>query len=209
MALSRKLKKKISDSFSKIKSPVEVMFFVSGKYPRVEKQMETALKEILSLNKKLKLSKYKVNSAQAGKYEVKKGPAIVIHGKERGKVRFFGFPSGYLFPIFVLDILEASGVKQKVGELSAIKAKRNPKKKTNIEVFAMPSENYSPIAVKVAHDVALLNPNVTADAIDALLFPELVRKYGINEMPTTVINGKRKIFGVIPFHRLVYILGKK
>ena len=197
MPLNKKLKKQITDSFSKIRSPVEVMLFVSGKYPKVEKEMETALKEILSLNKKLSFSKYKVSSSMGKKYELKKGPAIIIHGKEKGKVRYFGFPSGYLFPIFVMDIVEASVGGKKAASV---------KKKIHLEVFAMPPDKYSPIAGKIAHDVALASNNVTADIIDALLFPELVRKYKVKEIPTTIINDRKLVPGVIMLPKLVKML---
>ena len=65
MPLSRKLKKQITDSFSKMKSSVEVMLFVSGKYPKVEKEMESALKDITALSRKLSLVKYGLKSATA------------------------------------------------------------------------------------------------------------------------------------------------
>jgi len=194
MALSRKLKKQISSYFSKLKSPVEVMLFVSGKYPKVEKEMESALVEITSMSKKLSFSKYKLNSPAGKKYDVKKGPAIIIHGKERGKIRYFGFPSGYLFPIFMLDIIQAS---------ETVKKSITVRKKTHLEVFAMPPDKYSPIAGKIAHDAAFSSSNVTADLIDALLFPELVRKYNIREIPTTVINGKKKVPGIVKLPELV------
>lgn len=206
MALSKKLKRQISSSFSKIKSPVEIMLFVSGKYPKVEKGMESALKEITSLSRKLSFKKYRAGSPSAKKYDVKRGPVIVLHGKEKGKIRFLGFPSGYLFPVFIMDILEVSGAKQKV--VGAAAAEKVPHAKTSIEVFAMPPDKYSPIAGKMAHDVAFFNPNVTADVIDALLFPELTRKYGVKEIPTTIINGKKKIFGAVPFAKLVEMLEK-
>lgn len=208
LALSKKMKKQVSGSFSKIKSPVEVLLFTSGKYPRVETQTEAAMKEILSLSKKLKFKKYKISSSQARKYGIGKAPAIVLNGKEKGKIRFFGFPSGYLFPIFVMDILQASGVKQKIAPESAKKAETAPKKKTKIEVFVMPNDSRSSIAAKIAHDMGMLNKNVTADVIDTLLFPEMVRKYRIRKIPTTVINGRKKMFGVIPFSRLVEMLGR-
>ena len=58
MPLSKKLRKHISDSFSKLQSSVEVLLFTSGKYPKVEDEMETALTEIVSLSPKLSLKKY-------------------------------------------------------------------------------------------------------------------------------------------------------
>lgn len=209
MPLNKKLRKRISDSFSKIQSHVEVLLFTSGKYPKVEDEMETALTEIVSLSPKISLKKFKINSAAAKKENVKKGPAIVLHGKEKGKVRFFGFPSGYQFPVFIMDILDVSGAKQGIKKRIPKGGIKVPKKRMQLEVFQMPPCSYSPIAMKMAHDIAILNKNVTADMVDALLFPELVRKYKIKEIPTTVINGKTKIVGVRPFPELLKILAKK
>jgi len=191
-----------------MKSPVEILLFTSGKYPKVEKEIEQALSEITELDRKLSFKKFKVNSAMAKKENVKKGPVIMLHGKEKGKVRFLGFPSAYEFPVFILDILNVSGVKQHIDKVSEAKAKKI-RKKTHIEVFQMPPCAYSPIAVKMAHDIAILNRNVTADMVDALLFPELVRKYKIKETPTTVIDGRTKLYGLMPISEILDALEKR
>ncbi len=202
VALSGKLKKTISDYLLHIKSPVRLLLFTSGKYPKAEKQTESALREIVSLNKKLSLEKYQTGSAEARKYGVNAGPAIVIDGKQKGRIRFFGFPSGYMFPIFLMDIFEASGGKQRINPEAARRAKAI-KKKTVIEVFEMPSSLNAPVSVKVAHDLAMVNENVTADMVDAFLFPEMIKRYKIRDIPATVINGKLAFTGVRTIHQLL------
>lgn len=202
MALSKKLKKTISGSLSELKKPVRILLFTSGRYPKVEKEIEMAMNEIVSLNGKLSLEKYKVDSRKAKSEGITNGPVIMIDGEQKGKIRFFGFPSGYQFPIFIMDVLEASGARQKINPKVAKQAKAI-KKKTRIQVFEMPACTYSPIAVKVAHDIAIINENVTADMVDAFLFPELIKKYGIRETPATVINGKLAFTGVRTLHQLV------
>lgn len=208
MPLGKKLEKQIAAALSKMESPVELLLFTSGRYPKVEAEMEAALRDISSLSRKLSLKKYGLDSNEAKKEDVRRGPAIVLRGKAKGRIRFFGFPSGYQFPVFIMDIVDVSGAKGEVKREIAKKAMETPKTRTLLEVFEIPSCSYSPIAVKAAHDIAIFNPNVTADMVDILLFPELVRKYKIRETPTTVINGKAKIAGIMPLSKLLIALGK-
>ncbi len=196
----------ISKSLSKLKGNVKLLLFTSGKYKKVEKQVEAALEEIVLLNKKLSLKKYDAGSKKAKMEGIETGPVILIEGKQKGEIRFFGFPSGYQFPIFIMDVLEASGAKQNINPKIAKRAK-GIKKKTRIQVFEMPACTRSPIAVKVAHDIAMINENVTADMVDAFLFPELIKKYKIRHTPATVINGKLAFTGVRTLDQLVKQIG--
>jgi alkyl hydroperoxide reductase subunit AhpF len=195
MALSKNLKKMVSDSLSGLKSPVKILFFTSGKYPKVEKEIESVINDMVSLNKKLSLEKYSIGSKKAKSEGITRGPVLSLKGKQKGNVRFFGFPSGYQFPVFLADLLESSGAKK-------VKAKK-VSKKTEIRVFEMPACAYSPVAVKVAHNIAMANKKVTADMVDALLFPELITKYKIRKIPATVINGKLAFTGVRTSDQLV------
>ncbi|NYZ77736.1 hypothetical protein H0O02_05495, partial [Candidatus Micrarchaeota archaeon] len=105
MPLGKKLEKELAASLSKIASPVEILLFTSGRYPKAEAEMEAALRDISSLSRKLSLKKYGLDSSEAKREDVKRGPAIVLRGRAKGRVRFFGFPSGYQFPVFIMDIL--------------------------------------------------------------------------------------------------------
>ena len=50
---------------------------------------------------------------------------------------------------------------------------------------------------RLAHQLAILDAHVTADAVDARLFPELTRRYQIYATPALVINGREPIFGFL------------
>jgi predicted DsbA family dithiol-disulfide isomerase len=52
--------------------------------------------------------------------------------------------------------------------------------------------------VRLAHRFAVENNAITADAIEATEFPELVGQYGVSAVPTTVINGTTPVRGVLP-----------
>jgi alkyl hydroperoxide reductase subunit AhpF len=49
----------------------------------------------------------------------------------------------------------------------------------------------------LAHQLAILSPHITADVIDASLFPDLVRRYQIFSTPALVINDREPIFGFL------------
>jgi alkyl hydroperoxide reductase subunit AhpF len=55
---------------------------------------------------------------------------------------------------------------------------------------------YCPRMITLANQVAIESPLVTATAIDATEFPDLVRQYNVNGVPKTVINDTVGIVGV-------------
>ena len=52
--------------------------------------------------------------------------------------------------------------------------------------------------MRLAHRFAMESEVITADAIEATEFPELVGQYGISAVPTTIINGTTPIRGALP-----------
>ena len=46
--------------------------------------------------------------------------------------------------------------------------------------------------------MAFANPNITADAIEAMEFMELTRKYRVTGVPKTIVNETIEILGGLP-----------
>ena len=46
--------------------------------------------------------------------------------------------------------------------------------------------------------MAFANPNITAVAVEATEFPDLVRRYRVNGVPKTVVNDEIEILGALP-----------
>ena len=46
--------------------------------------------------------------------------------------------------------------------------------------------------------MAIENANITAAAVEATEFPELVRRYRINGVPKTVVDDRVEILGALP-----------
>ncbi len=68
------------------------------------------LEELAGLSDKIRLEVHDVR-AEAGlvpRYDIFDVPAIVLEGKNAGRVRFFGLPAGYEFAALVEDLLDVS-----------------------------------------------------------------------------------------------------
>ncbi len=51
--------------------------------------------------------------------------------------------------------------------------------------------------------MALLNPHITADVIEANEFPELSQRFNVMGVPKTVVNGAQELVGAQPEARLM------
>lgn len=108
------------DHFSReIKDPVKLVYFTQKQSPLVVptsqecmycKETRELLEEVSALSDKIELQVYDfvANSQEAAQYGVDKIPATVITGKAKGKVRFYGIPSGYEFGSLIEAIVDVS-----------------------------------------------------------------------------------------------------
>jgi alkyl hydroperoxide reductase subunit AhpF len=73
-------------------------------------QTQELLEEVAALSDKLKLTVHEISSAreQAFAMGVNRVPAFVFEGAARGRVRFFGIPSGYEFSALIADLVDVS-----------------------------------------------------------------------------------------------------
>ena len=70
-------------------------------------------------------------------------------------------------------------------------------------MFFTPTCVYCPQMISLANQAAIESPLVTAVAIDATEFPDLVRRYNVNGVPKTVINDTMEIMGAAPEEEFV------
>jgi len=52
--------------------------------------------------------------------------------------------------------------------------------------------------VKLAHEMAIENEQITADMVEAMEFPDLARKYQVRTVPKTVVNDAIELVGALP-----------
>lgn len=93
--------------FTKRESPI----FVPGNECPTCKDARSLMEEVAGLSDKLRLSTHEDDSAADvfAQYEIPMVPALVFESDAvRGKVRYFGLPSGHEFAVFLGTLLDAS-----------------------------------------------------------------------------------------------------
>ncbi len=133
----------------------------------------------------------------AEKLGVRYYPAIVIHGREPYKVRFYGIPAGHEFGALVGSITDASRGTAPL-EPDIIADIKSIDKPVHVQVFTTPSCPYCPGMVRLAHQAAILNPMIEADMIEALEFRDLATRYAVFGVPKTVLNEEVSVEGLTP-----------
>jgi hypothetical protein len=51
---------------------------------------------------------------------------------------------------------------------------------------------------RLAHKMAIANPHIVADVVEASEFPDLVQRYSVRGVPKTVINDAVEFVGNVP-----------
>lgn len=72
--------------------------------------VQRLLEEIASTSDKISLSVHNIETEreEAERYGVERVPAIILTGRARGAVRYFGAPTGTEFPVFIDDLQRVS-----------------------------------------------------------------------------------------------------
>ena len=197
--LDEETKNQLKKMFSGLGGKVKLIFFKPSAGCQFCDQIEELLSEVASTSSVISKEVYILENEEelAERYRVDKAPVIIIEGKNKGLVRYFGIPSGHEFSTFVQDIIDSStgevelpeDLKQQILRIDF---------PVHIRVFVTPTCPYCPPAVKLAHDFAILNENVVADMIEAVEFGELAMRYGVQGVPKTVVNDRIELEGLYP-----------
>lgn len=192
-------KNQLRSTFSGLSGKVKLIFFKPSGGCQFCDQIEGLVNDVASTGAFLSAEIHVLGQEKelAEKYKLDKAPVIIIEGKNKGRVRYFGIPSGHEFSSFIQDIIDAStGEIELPDEIKQqIRAIDFP---LHIQVFVTPTCPYCPPAVKLAHDFAFLNENVTADMVEAIEFRELAMKYRVQGVPKTIVNEKLELEGLYP-----------
>jgi glutaredoxin-like protein len=164
------------------------------------------LAELADGRLKLTVYDFEKDSRAADRYRVDKIPALLLHEEKEYGVRFFGIPSGYEFATLLEDIIDVSRGVTRLSESTKAKL-RAIKEPVHIQVFVTPTCPYCPRAVRLAHQMAIENPVITADMVEAIEFPHLANKYDVMAVPKVVINDRISFEGALPeAHFLEHVL---
>ena len=146
-------------------------------YCRVVREL---MEELAELDERIRVEVYdfKADRELAERLRVDKIPALLLFGEREYGIRFFGIPSGYEFTTLIEDIIDVSRGSSRLSPQVKERV-RSIDKPVHIQVFVTPTCPYCPMAVRAAHQMAIENPMITADMIEALEFPHLANRYQV------------------------------
>jgi len=201
----------LREVFEELKGDVTIALFTKEGECITCEETKAYMQEVEELSDKLHLVEYDMekNSDLAEEYNVKMVPSIVLldSNKEYHGVKFNGIPAGHEINSFIPALLEVSGhVSEMPKELEERIMKID--KPMNIKVFVTLSCPHCPGAVQKAHKLALMNPMIDAEMIEAETFGELSMKHNVSGVPKIVINDQYDLLGNQPIQEFLNTMEK-
>lgn len=204
--LNNELEKQLQEVFTQLTNDVTIALFTDDGTCESCAETKSFMEELVALDSKLHLQLYKMedHGELAEQYNVKMVPSIVLlnnKGDYEG-VKFNGIPAGHEINSFIPALLEVSGT---VSELPAdlTEAIMAIKKPINIKVFVTLACPHCAGAVQKAHKLALMNPNIDAEMIEAQTFMEISQKFNVSGVPKIVINDSLELVGNQPIQAFI------
>jgi glutaredoxin-like protein len=148
----------------------------------------------LSPNISIEVLNLILDGDRAAQHGVDRAPAVVVSSPGRDRIRFYGAPVGHeLISLLEAIRMTASGESGLSAESRAQLAGLTTP--VRLQVFFTPTCVYCPEMVTLANRMAVESAIVSATAIDATAYPDLVRRYAVNGVPKTVLNDVLEIIG--------------
>lgn len=200
------LKTQLSGVFGKMEGSV-VMKAVVDVSREKDCEMASFLKAVCALSDKLDLELYGPEEASAvPELNTQWLPVTGLYKDGvYGRAAFHGVPGGKEINSFVLAIYNLAGPGQ---ELSRGLRKKIDKlnKKTNIKICVSLACHHCPVVVAACQRIAILNPNIEAEMIDASLYEDLVARYDIKRIPMMIFNDTEIHMGGKEIEEIVTLL---
>jgi glutaredoxin-like protein len=195
-----KILDQIKDMFNTIDSEVILHMFTQKDHCLLCNETLALVEQVTAQSDKVILDHCEcdINSEKAQKWKIERHPAIVVEGKGKGLIRFYGIPSGYEFGSLIESIIMSGTNKGSDLDSALIEEIEAINKPLHLQVFVTPTCPYCPTAVLTAFKLAMLNENITADMVEATEFQELSMKYNVQGVPKTVINDNWDVVGGVP-----------
>jgi glutaredoxin-like protein len=199
--LNNDISNQLKTLFNDLRDPIQIALFTREGDCETCAETKQLITEVSDLSEKIDLQLYDIdkNADRAKQYGIELVPSFVIldkDGIDRG-VHFNGIPAGHEINSFISAILEMSGLESELPkEVMDRIAKID--KPVNIKVFVTLSCPHCPGAVQKAHKLAMLNPNITGEMIEAQTFYELSDKFNVSGVPKIIINDSLELLGNQP-----------
>jgi glutaredoxin-like protein len=195
------VRKQITDILGQMVNPITIRLFVDETGCNTCTETKQLLGEFKETSQKINLEVLDIHKdeAEAKKYGITLVPSFVIlDDKKQDKgVKFNGIPAGHEINSFISALIEMSGFPLKIPQ-AALDRIAKVKQPVHIKVFVTLSCPHCPGAVQTAHRLAMLNPNIKAEMIEANTFPGISQQYNVSGVPKIIINEKFELLGNQP-----------
>ena len=160
---------------------------------------ENIIRELDELSERLKVTflNLQADREDALKDGVDRAPAIIVSDGTNSRVKFYGTPSGYEFSSLLTTMIDAGGSEEPLTE-GTIQFLKDLDTDVLMQVFVTPTCPHCPSAAVLASRMARYSSRVRSEVIEANEFPELSRKFRVQGVPRTVINGIFYTEGSLP-----------
>lgn len=195
------LSKQVKEIFADMPKEITIALFVDKNGCETCQETQSYMNEVADLGEKISLEVYDIHEDQdlAKTYNVVMVPSIVLldNNKNYHGVKFNGMPAGHEINSFIPALLETSGLESEVPE--PLKSQiEGVDKDVNIKVFVTLSCPHCAGAVQKAHKLAMMNPNIDAEMVEAQTFFDLSNKHNVSGVPKIVINDQYELVGNQP-----------
>lgn len=183
---------------------------VPGRDCRYCPQTRQLMEELAALSPKLRLETVDFHAEPQRAREdgvsripaVALGPAPLMFPEPGGpsgtgpQLRFYGLPLGYQLPALIDTIKAVSRGSTRLS-VNTRKQLRRISRPVHLQVFVTPGNELSAGMSLLAYAMAVENLRIAAEVIEAEEFPELARRYGVRQVPLTVINELATLSGMV------------
>ena len=205
------LSRQVKEIFADMPEEVTIALFIDN--GGCESCVETKgfMEEVADLGEKINLEVHDINkdAGLAAQYNVVMVPSIVLLDRHKAYhgVKFNGIPAGHEINSFIPALLETSGLASDVPEPLKNQIE-SIKKDINIKVFVTLSCPHCSGAVQKAHKLAMMNPNIDAEMVEAQTFSTLSSKHNVSGVPKIVINDAYELVGNQPIDAFLAEIAK-
>ena len=205
MVLNEKIKAQTGTRLKALPNPVRLAVFTQEANCRFCSENRHMAEEVAALapdKVQLEVWDFATDTEKARELNIERVPAIAVLGEKDYGIRFYGVPAGFEFTTFIAALELASGhdsgLKPETRE--RLKALTKP---VDLKVFTTLTCPICPLAVNVAHRLAMESDLITASVIDSAEFPELAAQCNVMGVPRTIVNNAYSFEGALPEERFV------
>jgi glutaredoxin-like protein len=189
----------VQSRLAALEHPVRLVFFGQSIDCDTCEETRRLLGELPTLAPGLTLEEHNLvlDRDAATIYSVDRVPAIAVVGDTDMGIRFLGAPVGHEFSALLDAIVTVARRESGLSAASRTKLSKLASP-VAIQVFSTPTCGYCPLAISLAHRMAVDSPLVISTAVSVVEYPDLIRRYRVTGVPKIVINDRVELLGAQP-----------